>query len=214
MPRAPKKQTVQDQIEAHLSKIGECIAGFVELLEAYLAGESERVWELWRGLDALESEADAVRRSIIEALYAGAFLPLTREDIMRFVEAADQIADAAESASDELVLTQPSVPEPMRPELVRLAREAMTMLPELQQAAAAVFTDFSTAMAKAEEVASDETLADEVEWHLVRDLFARTDLDLGQKLHLRHIIADIGDIADRMEDAADRLEALLVKQPA
>ena len=87
------------------------------------------------------------------------------------------------------------------------------MLPELQEAAAALFTDFSTAMAKAEEVASDETLADEIEWHLVRDLFERTDLDLGQKLHLRQTIAGIGCIADRMEDAADRLEALLVKRP-
>ena len=131
---------------------------------------------------------------------------------MRFAEAADKIADAAESASDEIALTKPAVPEALKPGIKRLAHEAVEGLPVLREATMGIFQDFATAMAKAEEVGAHERTADQTEWQLVRDLFAM-DLDLSQKLHLRRIIESIGNIADRTEDAADRLENLLVKKP-
>ena len=137
---------------------------------------------------------------------------MTREDLLSFAEAADKIANAAESAADDIVLTKPTVPEDLKPDLKRLAHEVVEGLPALREAAMGIFQDFATAMAKAEEVGADERAADQTEWQLVRDLFAM-DLDLSQKLHLRTIIESVGNIADRTEDAADGLEKLLVKKP-
>jgi len=211
MSAAPKERTVERNIDELLQKIGECLKGFVDTLDAHLAGDAEKAWSLWQQVDALESEADAIRRGIVRTLYEGAFLPLTREDLMRFVEAADLIADAAESASDELVLTKVDVPDALKTDVQRLARECVAALPLLREATRGVFEDFQTAMAKAEEVGADERVADEIELKLVRDLFG-LDIDLSRKLHLRGIIALIGDVADRTEDAADRLETLLVKK--
>lgn len=211
MASTRKEDTVEKSIDTLLGKIGECLQCFVDTLDAHLAGDAEKARSLWQQVDALESEADAVRRGIVKTLYEGAFLPLTREDLMRFVEAADLIADAAESVSDDLILTNPDVPEALEADVQRLARESVAALPLLRDAASSVFVDFQTAMAKAEEVGADERAADEIEWHLIRDLFG-LDIDLSRKLHLRGIIERIGDIADRTEDAADRLETLLVKK--
>lgn len=211
MSPAPKEHTVEKSIDELLHKIGECLDGFVDTLDAHLSGDAEKALSKWQQVDALESEADAIRRGIVKTLYEGAFLPITREDIMGFVEAADLIADAAESASDELILTKPDVPEAIRADLRRLARESVAGLPLLREATLCVFEDFRTAMVKAEEVGADERAADEIELNLVRDLFG-SDIELSRKLHLRAIIELIGDVADRTEDAADRLETLLVKK--
>lgn len=212
MSPAPKEQVVEQSIDDLLGKIGECLSTFVATLDAYLANEDEKAWGLWKELDAKETEADGIRRSIVKTLYEGAFLPMTREDLMRFAEAADKIADAAESASDEIVLTRPAVPDVLKPEIKHLAHEAVAGLPVLREATMGIFSDFATAMAKAEEVGANEHAADQIEWQLVRNLFAM-DIDLSQKLHLRQVIESIGNIADRTEDAADRLESLLVKKP-
>ena len=59
--------------------------------------------------------------------------------------------------------------------------------------------------AESRKVRLQETLVDEKEWTLTRQIFD-SPLDLSQKLHLKLALDHVTEIADRAEDAADRLE--------
>ena len=211
MALGQRERAVEAAIDAHIKMIDQCLAGFCQVLEAYLDGADKKAWELWETVDQLEHRADQERREVVRLLSEGAFLPVTREDIKLFVEAADKIADAAESATDTLILTKPDIPGSLRDGLLQLARESVASLGPLAEATAAVFTDFDVALAKTAEVDVCESTADQTEWHLIRDMFAE-DIDLAQKLHLRQVIEELGKIADRAENAADLLQTLVVKK--
>ncbi len=56
-----------------------------------------------------------------------------------------------------------------------------------------------------------EKEADKVSTTLKRSIFDG-DLDLARKLHLRHFVEAIDNIADRAEDVADRLAIYAIKR--
>ncbi len=205
------EQQVEAAIAEHLAKISNCLDGYVQLVDAYLSGDGAQAETLWEDVDRLEHEADIQRREVARLLYEGAFMPLTREDFMGFVEAADKIANAAEAATDTLTLTRPRIPDAFKPRVRELVAQSVSMMPALADAAACVFTDFERAIKQTRTVDEGEDVSDQIEWHLVRDVFA-SDIELAHKLQLRQVIEEFGKIADRIENAADRLETLVVKK--
>src|SRR5690606_12728387 len=83
------------EAKEHIEKVQQAVHLLRECIEAYLAGEYDKVQTLFEKVTRAEHEADIIRRSLLNRLSEGLFLPPDREDLVHFVERMDDIADYA-----------------------------------------------------------------------------------------------------------------------
>ncbi|MDR7554239.1 MAG: DUF47 family protein [Armatimonadota bacterium] len=206
-----REAEVRALMRRHLDKVGECVARAGEVLDDYLAGRLDEAKAGAIEVDHLETEADHLRRAVIDLLYRGAFLPVARPDIHDFAERVDMIADAAEVTCDFLLGQRPEIPaeyaESLR-EIVRLTRETFAALHE---AVTLYLTggDQGAIRERLKQVGITESTIDDHEWKLTRQIFTST-LPLAARMHVKAFLEALTEISDDVEDAGDRLEILLI----
>jgi len=195
----------------HLDKVGECVSRTQEVLDDYLTGRLNEAKAGAQDVDHLETEADNLRRSIVDLLYRGAFLPVYRPDIHDFVEELDRVADRAEQTCDFLLGQRPQIS-------ADFADVYRQMYAHTRIAFAALHEAVTNFLASADQafirdrlttVGITESTIDDIEWKYTRQLFS-SDLPLDVKMHLKHFTDLFTEISDQIEDAGDQLEVLLI----
>jgi predicted phosphate transport protein (TIGR00153 family) len=206
-----REREVRSLLLQHLDKVGECVARAGDILEDYLAGRLEEAKAGAIEVDHRETEADQMRRSVVDLLYRGAFLPIFRPDIHDFVERMDLVADAAENTADFLLGQRPEIPPEFADALRQIHQHTTDAFTALHEA---VTNYFSTAdqrliRDRLTTVGITESLIDDIEWKLTRQIFTSA-LPLAAKSHLNLFLETLTEISDDIEDAGDRLEILLI----
>ena len=79
------------------------------------------------------------------------------------------------------------------------------------RAVAELFANYANAMFLADRVSELESQADDAELALMEKIFA-SSRETADKILLRDMAQDIGSIADRAEDASDRIRIIAVKR--
>ncbi len=161
----------------------------------------------------LETEADSIRRDAETMMYSGAFLAQSRGDMLGLIEAVDRIANKAEFVSDLLYLQDLIIPESLREKYEKEFEYSIKTYDALQKAAETLFDDTEKVKEYVLKVEKWENTGDGAERDLIRSIF-QLDIDLAWKMQLRELAFQIGDIADRSEDASDRIEIILLKTNA
>lgn len=195
----------------HLDKVGECVSRTQEVLDDYLAGRLNEAKAGALDVDHLETEADILRRSIIDLLYRGAFLPVYRPDIHDFVEEMDRIGDRAEQTCDFLLGQRPLIPAEFGDVYRQMYAHTRTAFDALHQAVTNFLStsDQGFIRDRLTTVGVTESTIDDIEWKYTRQLFS-SDLPLDAKLHLKLFTELFTEISDQIEDAGDHLEVLLI----
>jgi len=195
----------------HLDKVGECVTRTQEVLNDYLAGRLNEAKAGAQDVDHLETEADSLRRSIVDLLYRGAFLPVFRPDIHNFVENLDRVADRAEQTCDFLLGQRPQISAEFADVYRQIYMHTRTAFDALHEAV----TNFLAASDQVfirdrlTVVGITESTVDDLEWKYTRQLFT-SDLPLDVKMHLKQFTDLFTEISDQIEDAGDQLEVLLI----
>lgn len=208
-----KEKEVIDLITKHLDKVEECLATALKCIETYLSSNIPEAKALALKVDNMETQADFIRYNIRDRLYSGAYLPMVREDIHRLIESIDKVDDAAEACCDFFLDQRPEIPEDMKDEFLRVARESFGIMEPLKEGMLGYIEgegDVDFIREKAKEVGVKESDVDKIEWDLTRQIFT-SSLDYGHKIHLRLCLDTIVEISDRAEDAADQLELATIK---
>jgi predicted phosphate transport protein (TIGR00153 family) len=216
---AEKEKKVMELIDDHFEKVGECLDCFKRCLEAFFQADTPRFEAIHANCDHAETEADILQRKIGDYLYSGAFLPIDRKDIYMMTEFVDKIANKAEAASDVLVFQQPHLPEDYKDGLLDIVETVAKMLRILREAVR-LFALKETLQAdnnldaireKIIPIGVMESEVDKQEEALMRSIFA-SDLPLANKIQLETFLRSITDISDVIEDAADRLYILVIRE--
>ncbi len=201
---------VKGLLVRHLDKVGECVARTQQVLEDYLSGRLAEAKAGAQEVDHLETEADILRRSIIDLLYRGAFLPVYRPDIHRFVEELDRIADRAEQTCDFLLGQRPQIPAEFADVYRQMYAHTRTTFNALHEAVMNFLSTADQAFIRDRlAVGITESTIDDIEWKFTRQLFT-SQLPLDAKMHLKSFTELFTEISDQVEDAGDHLEALLI----
>lgn len=206
-----EESKVMALIERHLEKVGESLQSMLSAMENYLQGNTDATESCVLITHNTESEADDIRREIADLLHKGAFLPVLREDVMELVVTVDKMASHAEDCCDFIIIQRPNVPDALKDDFLKVARDSIAILAPLQEGVTNLSEDFSITRKKVEEVHIAESAVDMLERELSRRIFS-TDLTLAQKMHLNQLVDVIVDIPDIAEDAAEILESLIVKK--
>lgn len=210
MPFGKREAKVEALVFRHFETVGETLKMFLEVMELYLKDDPDFAPK-GREVHRTEGRADDLRREIVLHLFEGAYTPVFREDYHVLAELVDKVANKAETVVDDLVLEKPRFPASVCDEVLDLARKAVSAFEPLRRALDALFEDMQQVIQATAEVSELEGVVDKMEWDILEKVFAM-DLDAGTKVLLRDTIRAIGSIADRMENAADRMVLMVVKR--
>jgi hypothetical protein len=204
-----KENKIITMFREHLEKVEDGIELLDDLVHAYIKKENFK--QLCEKISQIENQADILRRSIEKEMYKGGFLPNFRGDLLGIIESVDKVMNKTESVSDIFYYEDPFIPEELKEEFVKLSEEIITTYKQLKKSIECIFDNIDNASEIIKEVEKSEHKADIHEKNIKQIVF-KMNLALSQKLHIKQICENMGDIADRAENTSDRLNILLMKR--
>ena len=214
-----KERKAKEVIDEHVQVVGGCLGCFNGCLEAFLQGDRARCELTHRDCDSAETEADILHRKIGEHLYSGAFPAIERKDIYMMTGVVDKIANKVEKASDVVAYQSPDVPEDYKQTLHEIVETIVKMFRLFQEAVRLfapceilqAFDNLATIREKITAIGIMESEIDDKECAIMRTIF-RSGLPLIHKIQLERFVQWITEISDVIEDAADRLDVLVIRE--
>lgn len=158
-----------------------------------------------------ESKADDIREEIKTLMYGKALIPESRGDIMGLLESLDEIPRLFEFIlymikTQKLVLPAFIVPDIK--ELIEVSVESCDlMLKEIQ----ALFARIEGIRVFVSQIDHNESHCDHIERRIITKIFD-SDVDPFQKLQLKELILNMGEIADQVDRVSKRVNIISMKR--
>ncbi|MBN2111130.1 MAG: TIGR00153 family protein [Methanosarcinaceae archaeon] len=206
----------------HASKAGEAVRKLGESVDAFCNGDMEKVEQLNHEIDVLEHEADVIKQTIRSELSSSIMMPVNASDLLNFLKPQDSISDVAQEVSFWLTLRKFEASEEIRKGLLELMAKTLETVEEYEKLVDTLSELLETSFSKRDvedsltlvvEVEEMEHQVDLVEKDLIKKIFMEEESSGGASVyHLVRLAAGIGDIADKAENAADRLRTMIMRR--
>ena len=157
-------------------------------------------------LKEVEHEADIVTHELFERLNRSFITPLEREDIHDLASGLDDVLDAAEAIGTRIVLFKITSPTPEALQLTSILARCGTQIEQ----AVDQLKGLKNLMSFTIEINRLENEADTISRQVVADLFDGTH-DLLDVMRWRELYGRLEGAADKCEDVANTIEAIVVK---
>lgn len=205
----------------HTKKVHECVKLVRPLLEACVREDWEEIHRLQDAVTKLEYEADVVKHEIREHLPRRYFMPVSRDDLERFLHCQDEIADAAQDFGVVLLLRNtkihPDLVEEFRAFLDQVVLVSETLTNAAKELEALAETSFGGAEAESvlkmiSGLGEGEWKADRMQRKLSQHIYRlENNLDPITILFYEKMLRALSDIANSAENTGDMLRTMIVK---
>jgi len=209
MLRKEKSSGFYSEIELFLKEVIQCISHLRETLHHYCSQNHALAKETAKKVVAQEAKADSIRRRIEKKLYAGVLIHMGTEDKYALLEAIDDIADKAEIIVRLAEISKLEIPKTIVRDLREMANKIELSTQLLSEAVSALKSDIEMAIKKASKLELIREQVRESEFAMLKKLFAKQQTT--KAILLKEIIALTGQVADKGEEAADRVITLALK---
>jgi predicted phosphate transport protein (TIGR00153 family) len=187
------------------AELSDCLNEGAKLLRSILADPHDLALRV-EHVQAIEHKGDRATYAIITKLNQTFITPFDREDIHRLASSLDDVLDFVNSAAVRLVMYNITTPPPVSAELAGLV---VLQCEELAKGVSLLEKN-GHVMSHCAEVNRLEDLADHVSRRAIADLFEH-EKDPIQLIKLKELYEVLESATDRAEDAANVLEAIVVK---
>jgi len=207
-----RTRSLEVKVDEFLDRLSQSALIFKLAVKTYLSeGASPVFEEKLLQVNDLESQADALRRTIERELYSNTLIPDSRGDVLGLLENLDSIHNLLEGALWSFSIETPAIPSAHEAAYQELVEMVVVAVEALVLASRSFFRDPARVSDNLHKVMFHEKEADRVSTRLKRAIF-ESQAELSQKIHLRHFVELIDNVADRAEDVADRLAIYTIKQ--
>ena len=210
-----KESEVEKLSKLHVELVYECVHKLKDVMKHFYEHDFESMDEEVKEITRMEHEADEIRRKMEIEFFHGAFLPFDREDRIVLAEQVDAVADEVESTAYAISLGKITFPKSFKEnfkELVDASCDAVSLLKECVEL---LDTDLGDALSKAHDIEEKEDEGDKIERRIIRglyDAYRKDEISILKFIELKNITEKIGNIADRAEDASDRIPIMVAKR--
>ena len=205
----------------HASKGVETVRKLDQAVNAYCTN-MPLVEELSYEIDNIEHEADIIKQTIRGQLSSSIMLPVNAEDLLNFLKPQDSIADVAQEAAYMLTLRTCDMPEGIKDRLCELSAETLKTVVIYEKLVDSLSELLDTSFSKREveetlalvpQIEEMEHITDLIEKDLIKDIYGH-EKELGAVgvFYLIELVRTIADIADKTENAADRLRTMILRR--
>jgi len=207
-----RTKELEQKIDGFFDKLSEAAEVYRWAVRIYLKeGLNEKFKAGLARVNAVESDADQLRRQIEKQLYSNTLIPDSRGDVLGLIETADQLLSQFEESLWAFSIETPDISAEFKDDFKKLTSMVVKAVDELGLSARAFFRSPHDVPVYNHKVMLYEKEADIIGTNLKKAIF-NSDLDLVHKLHLREFVEQIDSIADTAEDVADRLTIYAIKR--
>lgn len=210
----PTHQLIMEQI-LDVEKCMVCLESFIRA--ACTPDVSTDVLKnLSRQVAAAEAAADTSLRRMIDSLGESKFLPSTREELISIAASCDEIANICETFAARVIQQRFRIPPEFASDVLQIIQISHNQFDILETSISQLFSQFSKMLKDhsiLEQIRVCESQVDDIERKIYNELFGM-ELDLAHQMQITYFIDLLCDIADIIEDIADKIQIMLVTRKA
>jgi len=206
-------------LERHMDIVYRCAKKLRPFVNAVIRRDLKRMAEVRSQIEALEHEADNLKKDIRMNMPKSLFMPVPREDLLELLLVQDKIANRTKDVSGVIMGRKMKIPKEIAPQFLEFvesnvdaAKQARKSVRELDELFTAGFkgAEVTLVAEMIEELDEIETHTDEQQTRIRSALFEiEKNLDPIDAMFLYEVIEITGEIADMAERVGRRLELLL-----
>ena len=223
--RVPFERTVRkspfELLSAHARYVTKTANSLIDAFNSFLNGDEKRFLKIKEEVESLESEADRIKGNIRNHLPKSILMPVDRTMFLMLLSEQDKIIDNIQDIIEWIYMRN----RPPREELSENVRELFNQVERtvaayekaignLKDLVDSSFSEKERSETKEAiwEVHRQESICDSIERSLTKKIFDMEDrMSAGEILHLTKLVMLLGEVANRAENAADRLRALMAR---
>jgi predicted phosphate transport protein (TIGR00153 family) len=222
--RTPILQILRRSPFEGLQKHFECIKlgiiAWEKTINFYLAKDYANFEKYAKRVDKYEQKADYLKGNIRNHLPNFVFLPTSKIDFLMLLKETDGILDGAKDVVVLMEMRKTIIPKEMEPNFKDMLRKSIQVVEILEKVMdlLRLILESSFGGKPREEIKKYihkihkiEHESDVIEKRLSKQLFNNSTLDPISVLHLLKIVDRFGSVADHVENAGDRIRAMLAK---
>jgi len=203
---------IEKQVDEFLDRVSEAGLLCKNGMDAYLKGNAEAFAMSLASIRESEHQGDKLRRTIEQELYRKTLIPESRGDVMELMEDMDALLDRFTGLIWQFEIEKPEICSEFHDDFRELLRYSVEAVESNVLSCRAFFTDIQAVSNHLHKVSFWEKESDKVSTRLQKAIFAREDLRLSHRMHLRFFAKQVDRIADEAEDVADRLNIYVIKR--
>ena len=206
-------------LEKHMNLAFRCAKKLRPFFDAVISKDYERMAEVRGEIEALEQEADDMKKAIRLNMPKSLFMPVPREDLLELLLVQDKIANRARDVSGVIMGRKMEIPDAIAEKFIKFvesnigaAKQARKSVRELDELFTAGFKGAEVELVSEliEELDAMETHTDAQQTEIRAALFTiEKTLDPIDAIFLYEVVQLTGEIADMAERVGRRLELLL-----
>ena len=198
----------------HLELVNNVVSLLDEIIDDLIKGNVEEGLKKFDDLNKMEEKADVVKREIFVELRSGYIHPLDREDLLRLILTADDIAAYAKAAARRIVIIH-KLGYKMPEELLKIFKQMTDKIVDASrlviEAVNMIGQDPSKALSITHEIEDIEEAVDDLRMEAYKFLYRMCKDKMGIECILyKEVIDDIENTSDRCEDTADVIRMIAV----
>lgn len=200
------------EFDDFLDKVSEAGLLFKTGMDAYLSDNIESFEKKIEDIIETEHDGDVLRRNLEETLYLQTLIPESRGDVLELLENMDALLDRFKGALWQFNIERPQLFKELNEDLRELIGCVVEAVEAVVRSSRAFFKDISSVADHIHKVPYWETQSDKIASRLQQTIFGKEDISLSHKMQLRDFVKHVDKIADRAEDASDRLRIFVIKR--
>jgi predicted phosphate transport protein (TIGR00153 family) len=207
-----KEQQVEQLIYQYLDSLKMAEDNFLKAMNVYFqkgfCGEFDFLIEQTH---KVESKADDTRYEIETMMYAKALIPESRGDVLGLLEAVDQIPGLFELILYMIQTQRLSTPDFLVLDIKELIRVSLECCDLLIKEVEALFKKSGDIRSLVSNIDNNESQCDHIERRIITRIFD-SDLDPFQKLQLKEMVIQLGEISDQADRVSRRVHIISTKR--
>jgi predicted phosphate transport protein (TIGR00153 family) len=200
-------------IQQHLALTTSIVEDLEKAVNAAIRNDVKEMRACIERIAGNESEADSLRRKVMDEVSRGELTPTAREDIMHLVKRVDMVADWSRESTRVLsVIPMEHVPTSIKNEFVEMIKGIKECALSLQKCVNKIMTKPEEALQAADAVEREEEKVDDIH-EKARVLLGTEDLPkAGVAVLVGQLFEAMEMIADACEDACDHIRVIIVRK--
>jgi predicted phosphate transport protein (TIGR00153 family) len=209
-------------LNKHSEKIDECVVALKKCVYAFVNGKYARACKYADDVSRIEHEADLIKANTRSHLPKFVFMSVSKADFLDLLHHSDSILDFAEDVAVLIKMKNTQVPPEVGKEIKKVIDKVLRTVKAYQKVMDHMNTLLEVSFGGKErekvkkfiiEIHKYEHESDVIERNVSKMLFniKPEELDPISVIHLLKIVDRLGEIANKAENAGDRVRAMLAK---
>ncbi len=208
-----EEKTVLNLCKNHLDEIVETVKAMARVVYSFCDEDFNALEIHYKETFDSERDADKIKHNILRNLSTVHLHPIDREEIIRLVLTADDIAENAKSGARKLrLISKESLTNEIKIDLKEMADRCVEIVEKVRIAFHALSKSVDAAIKEANEVELLEESIDEFRIGLIKLVLKYGDetKKIGSWFMLLNAIENMEEVSDRSEDVADVIRRIAI----